>query len=141
MNKNTKDSKELIEEMKLILRDKTPSLTVESLVFGENNDPMAEVDQIPPKANVSSEQTASMETDDTTPYQSAEDQKVAQNVSPIDAEIKPLIDQIRVLALKGVAKLANNPTSESYQLLKKIWQTVDKAAESANKPEKQNTTV
>ena len=133
---NTKDNKNLIEEMKLILRDKTPSLTVESLVFGENNDPMADVDQLPPKADLGNSQPSP--TADTTPFQSAEDEKVAQNVSPIDAEIKPLIDQIRVLALKGVAKLANNPTSESYQLLKKIWQTVDKAAESANKPQNNN---
>ena len=127
------DSRNLIEEMKLMLRDKTPSMTVESLVFGEGNDPMADVDQLPPKANLGQSQSATAT--DTTPFQSAEDEKVAQNVSPIDAEIKPLIDQIRVLALKGVAKLANNPTSESYQLLKKIWQTVDKAAESANKPQ------
>lgn len=127
------DSRKLIEEMKLILRDKTPSLTVESLVFGEGNDPMADVDQLPPRADLS--QSRQHTATDMTPYQSAEDEKVAQNVSPIDAEIKPLIDQIRVLALKGVAKLANNPTSESYQLLKKIWQTVDKAAESANKPQ------
>ena len=130
---NNTDSRNLIEEMKLMLRDKTPSMTVESLVFGEGNDPMADVDQLPPKANLGQSQPATAT--DTAPFQSAEDEKVAQNVSPIDAEIKPLIDQIRVLALKGVAKLANNPTSESYQLLKKIWQTVDKAAESANKPQ------
>jgi hypothetical protein len=128
------DSRKLIEEMKLILRDKTPSLTVESLVFGEGNDPMSAVDQLPPKADLGEPSRRPTATD-MTPYQSAEDEKVAHNVSPIDAEIKPLIDQIRVLALKGVAKLANNPTSESYQLLKKIWQTVDKAAESANKPQ------
>lgn len=141
MNKNTQDSRQLIEEMKLILRDKTPSLTVESLVFGDDVDPMADVDQLPPRANLGPEQEQEMDADETTPYKSAEDDKMAQNVSPIDAEIKPLVDQIRVLALKGIAKLANNPTSESYQLLKKIWQTVDKAAESANRPEKQNATV
>lgn len=134
MDNNT-DNRNLIEEMKLILKDKTPSLTVESLVFGEGNDPMADVDQLPPKADI---QTHESPSDDTTPFQSAEDEKMAQNVSPIDAEIKPLIDQIRVLALKGIAKLANNPTSESYVLLKKIWQTVDKAAESANKPQNNN---
>ena len=142
MNNNHKDNRNLIEEMKLILRDKTPSLTVESLVFGEANDPMADVDQLPPKADLGQQPAPTpAATDDTTPFQSAEDQKVAQNVSPIDAEIKPLIDQIRVLALKGVAKLANNPTSESYQLLKKIWQTVYKAAESANKPQNNTQTA
>ena len=136
---NNTNSKNLIEEMKLILRDKTPSLTVESLVFGEDTDPMAAVDQLPPKADLGDPRQ--QPTADSKPFQSAEDEKIAQNVSPIDAEIKPLIDQIRVLSLKGIAKLANNPTSESYQLLKKIWQTVDKAAESANKPQNNNQTA
>ena len=134
---NNKNNDSLIEEMKLILRDKTPSLTVESLVFGENNDPMADVDQLPPKADIG-RPGAQM---DSTPFQSEEDEKIAQNVSQVDAEIKPIIDKIRVLALQGIAKLANNPTSSSYQLLKKIWQTVDKAAEDANKVEKQQQTV
>ena len=138
MNKN--NTSNLIEEMKLILRDKTPSLTVESLVFGENNDPMADVDQLPPKADLTQMQQASPKAQqqmDTTPFKSEEDDKVAQNLSQVDAEIKPIIDKIRVLSLQGISKLANNPTSSSYQLLKKIWQTVDKAAEDANKAEKQ----
>lgn len=135
---SNKDTNILIEEMKMILRDKTPSLTVESLVFGEDADPMADVDQLPTKADFG-EPRPQQPTGDNTPFKSAEDEKVAQNVSPIDAEIKPLIDQIRVLALKGISKLANNPTSESYKLLKDIWMKIDKTAESANKVEKQNT--
>ena len=134
---NNKNNDSLIEEMKLILRDKTPSLTVESLVFGEHNDLMADVDQLPPKAAIG-RPGAQM---DSKPFQYEEDEKIEQNVSQVDAEIKPIIDKIRVLALQGIAKLANNPTSSSYQLLKKIWQTVDKAAEDANKVEKQQQTV
>lgn len=130
---NNKNNSNLIEEMKLILRDKTPSLTVESLVFGENNDPMADVDQLPPKADVGRQQPQM----DSTPFQSEEDEKIAQNVSQVDAEIKPIIDKIRVLSLQGISKLANNPTTESYKLLKDIWMKIDKAAESANKVEKQ----
>lgn len=134
---NRKDNNNLIEEMKLILRDKTPSLTVESLVFGENNDPMADVDQMPPKADISSHEPQM----DSAPFQSEEDEKIAQNVSQVDAEIKPIIDKIRVLALQGISKLANNPTSESYKLLKDIWMKIDKAAETANKVEKQPQAV
>ena len=123
----------IIEEMKLMLRDKTPSLTVESLVFGEDTDPMADVDQLPPGYGEDEEMYSQG-----TPFESEEDDKIAQNVSEVDAEIKPLVDQIRVLALKGIAKLANNPTSSSYIMLKKIWQTVDKAAEEAVKPKNNN---
>lgn len=132
MNKKDKFDA-LITEMKLMLQDSPRSLTVEGFVFDKNNDPMKEVDNVPPHedSSVQSEQTPN----DDTPLKSVDNEKVAQNVSPVDGEIKPLIDQIRVLALKGVAKLANNPTSESYQLLKKIWQTVDKAAETAAKPQ------
>lgn len=128
---SNKDNKNLIEEMKLILRDKTPSLTVESLVFGEDNDPMADVDQLPPKADLGGHP----EPANNMPFKSEEDDKIAQNLSGVDAEIKPMIDKIRVLALQGISKLANNPTSESYKLLKDIWMKIDKAAESATKVE------
>lgn len=59
-------------------------------------------------------------------------QKIGQvqpQQSPIDAEVKPLVDKIRVLALQGIAKLANNPGSETYDMLKRIWNMVDKTIE------------
>ena len=49
--------------------------------------------------------------------------------------IKNEIDQIRQIALKTIARLAENPVSESYQMMKKIWIMCDKAIESALQPE------
>ncbi len=54
-----------------------------------------------------------------------------QGILPIKNEI----DQIRQIALKTIAKLAENPTAESYQMMKKIWMMCDKAIESALQPE------
>ncbi|MBP5456240.1 MAG: hypothetical protein J6Y37_07045 [Paludibacteraceae bacterium] len=128
--------KDIINDMKLMLNERTPSMTVESLVFGEG--------MPSPDENFDDGYEDSYDDFDSdgdiTPIKSNDDDKIARNVSPVDAEIKPLIDQIRILSLKGIAKLAKNPTSDSYQLLKKIWAAVDKAAENANKQEqtKQN---
>lgn len=52
--------------------------------------------------------------------------------------IKNEIDQIRQIALKTIARLAENPVSESYQMMKKIWIMCDKAIESALQPEENN---
>lgn len=54
-----------------------------------------------------------------------------QGILPIKNEI----DQIRQIALKTIARLAENPVSESYQMMKKIWMMCDKAIESAMQPE------
>ena len=132
-NNINKESERLINEMKQTLKTRIPKLTLESLVFDEAMDDFdGNYDDMPQGRPAPQQQMM-----DNKPFNAADDEKVAQNVSPIDGEIKPLIDQIRVLALQGVAKLANNPTSESYQLLKKIWGIVDKAAESANKNQNQ----
>lgn len=53
-----------------------------------------------------------------------------QGILPIKNEI----DQIRQIALKTIARLAENPVSESYQMMKKIWMMCDKAIESALNP-------
>lgn len=45
--------------------------------------------------------------------------------------IKNEIDQIRQIALSTIARLAENPVSESYQMMKKIWMMCDKAIETA----------
>ena len=131
-NSINKESERLINEMKQTLKTRMPKLTLESLVFDEAMDDFDGNYDDMPQGPAPQQQMM-----DNKPFNAADDEKVAQNVSPIDGEIKPLIDQIRVLALQGVAKLANNPTSESYQLLKKIWGIVDKAAESANKNQNQ----
>lgn len=57
-----------------------------------------------------------------------------QGILPIKNEI----DQIRQIALKTIARLAENPVSESYQMMKKIWMMCDKAIESALQPEEGN---
>ena len=49
--------------------------------------------------------------------------------------IKNEIDQIRQIALKTIAKLAEDPTTESYQMMKKIWMMCDKAIKEALNPE------
>ena len=60
-----------------------------------------------------------------------------QGILPIKNEI----DQIRQIALKTIARLAENPVSESYQMMKKIWMMCDKAIESALQPEEGNKKV
>lgn len=39
------------------------------------------------------------------------------------------INQIRLMAINGLAQLSNTPESPHYDLLKKIWQLVDKTVE------------
>lgn len=46
--------------------------------------------------------------------------------------IEKELTQIRKIALNVITRLADNPNSENYQLMKKIWNTVDKAIENAN---------
>jgi hypothetical protein len=106
----------LIKEMKQLLGNKK-DLTVESLVFKESEDdymmeneydielPSDEYDELPQKSMKSG----------------------------IESEVKPMIDQIRKMALQGIAKLAEHPECETYSTLKKVWQLVDKATENQNK--------
>ena len=54
--------------------------------------------------------------------------------------IKNEIDSIRQIALKTIARLAEDPTSESYQIMKKIWMMCDKAIESALQTDDNNNT-
>lgn len=55
----------------------------------------------------------------------AEPQQVAA-----DPEVTQYINQIRQIALQGIAKLANNPSSLQYDALKKVWQIIDKTVET-----------
>lgn len=52
---------------------------------------------------------------------------------PSKMNVDEFVDDIRKKALKGMAELADDPDSQSYQILKKIWQICDK------KPEDQKT--
>lgn len=46
-----------------------------------------------------------------------------------DMDVMAFVDDIRKKSLRGMAKLADNPDDERYQLLKKIWQICDKKPE------------
>lgn len=106
----------LIREMKQMLGDKK-NLTVESLVFNESDE-----DYTYDEGNETPMENEYEIDVDTTPSDSG-----------VESEVKPMIDQIRKMALQGISKLAEHPESETYNTLKKIWQLVDKAIESQNK--------
>ena len=59
-----------------------------------------------------------------------------QNPLDGDPEITKLITSIRVMTLKGLTKLANNPETAQYDLLKKIFLQIDKSVEDKINPEK-----
>lgn len=46
-------------------------------------------------------------------------------------DVKDEINQIRVIALKTIARLSDYPNSEGYNMMKKIWNMCDKAMEPA----------
>lgn len=46
---------------------------------------------------------------------------------------KKLIDDIRKMALRAMAELADTPEDESYIMLKKVWSTVDRKQEQQDK--------
>ena len=106
----------LIREMKQMLGEKK-NLTVESLVFNESDE-----DYTYDEGNGTPMENEYEIDVDTTPSDSG-----------VETEVKPMIDQIRKMALQGISKLAEHPESETYNTLKKIWQLVDKAIESQNK--------
>jgi hypothetical protein len=77
------------------------------------------------------------EMDDTyeeTPHGEPEGQEPMQQ--PVDnespAEKMELVDTIRKMALKGMGELAENPESEEYQILKKVWQFCEKKPNNNN---------
>lgn len=50
---------------------------------------------------------------------------------PIDdtVSVEDSINQIRQIALKAIAELADDPTDSNYILMKKVWSLCDKAVE------------
>ena len=52
-----------------------------------------------------------------------------QEIQPGKLNVEAFVDDIRKKALKGMAELAEDPESPSYQILKKIWQICDKKPE------------
>lgn len=113
MNKNTKNinSKQLISEMQEMLRE--PKMTMESMIFSDvDNSEYDEPEEMPDER--------------------AEEQPRMEE-KPKSDNITQAINQIRQISLKAIAELADNPADERYILLKKVWNTVDKAFENQSK--------
>ena len=136
---NTNDNTRiLISEMKEMLNmTKGKKLTLEGLVYGEDgeemmNDQMASAPQeggMPADAPAQPQPQAQPQGQQMNPE---------QEVNPLDEdpEVAKLITDIRVSTLEGLRKLAQNPESAQYELLKKIFLLVDKAVEDKVSPEK-----
>ena len=120
MNKKKSNTKSLIAEMHDMLRSKpSQRLTVEGLVYGEDGDEMMANDM-----DYNEENENPMPTE--------------QESNPLDEDpaITKLITSIRVQTLQGLTKLAQNPESAQYELLKKIFLLIDKAVEDKVEVEK-----
>lgn len=64
-----------------------------------------------------------------------EEEYIRQAQDPANAEVVSIINKIRLTALQGIAKLANNPESPLYDTLKKVWQILDKTVETKDEEE------
>ena len=53
---------------------------------------------------------------------------------PVSEKAIHILNSIRRLALDGIRELADNPTSDEYLSLKKIWDLTDKAQNLREKP-------
>ena len=138
MNKTNNNTKQLISEMKEMLNmTRGKKLTLEGLVYGEDgeemmNDPMTDV---PQEGGMPAEAPAQPQAQ---PQPQGQQMNPEQEVNPLDEdpEVAKLITNIRVSTLEGLRKLAQNPESAQYELLKKIFLLVDKAVEDKVSPEK-----
>lgn len=109
--------KSVINEINDLLNKSKKRLTVESLVFDENDEPGYD-------AGIGDFEE--------------EPQPETNNVAPQKDETTDIINKIRILALQGIAKLAETPESKNYDLLKKVWQLIDKSVEANKKPTSEN---
>jgi len=130
MNKNN-DSRVILDEMRRLLNMPTKKrLTLEGIVFGEDGEEMMGDEQglegLGGDSAAGAQENPAMQMNATT----------EENPLDGDPEITNLITQIRVMTLQGLTKLAENPESAQYELLKKIFLMVDKAVEEKVDPEK-----
>ena len=142
MNNTNDNTKQLISEMKEMLNmTKGKKLTLEGLVYGEDGEEMMndQMGQMPPEGGMPAEAPAQPQ-QQTQPQAQPQGQQMnpEQEVNPLDEdpEVAKLITDIRVSTLEGLRKLAQNPESAQYELLKKIFLLVDKAVEDKVSPEK-----
>ena len=117
-----KKLRDTINELKLMLNDK-PSITLENylnetFILPENYDESEEYGDEPSQMEPSRMQPSRMK----------QEQPVGNKISGIEKELT----QIRKIALNVITRLADQPSSEQYLLMKKIWNTVDKAIENGN---------
>lgn len=108
-----KEIKTNINEIKKI-SSKFPKSLNEALNFNEENDFVDEpIDDVPMDNDVELPEEKPMENE---PSQKA----------------KELIDNIRKMALKAMAELADTPDDENYLILKKVWAMTDRKPENEN---------
>lgn len=138
MNNTNDNTKQLISEMKEMLNmTKGKKLTLEGLVYGEDGEEMMndQMGQVPPDDGMPADAPAQPQ-----PQAQPQGQQMnpEQQANPLDEdpEVAKLITNIRVSTLEGLRKLAQNPESAQYELLKKIFLLVDKAVEDKVNPEK-----
>ena len=138
MNNTNDNTRQLISEMKEMLNmRKGKKLTLEGLVYGEDGEEMMndQMGQVPPDDGMPADAPAQPQ-----PQAQPQGQQMnpEQQANPLDEdpEVAKLITDIRVSTLEGLRKLAQNPESAQYELLKKIFLLVDKAVEDKVNPEK-----
>lgn len=114
-----KNNKQLISEMMGTLTPKKRPV-LESLIFDDG-----------PVDNESDNPgyDEGGEFDDTMDFQEEENTKTQGQPEIKSPEVKNYINNIRLLALQGIQKIADNPTSAEYDTLKKIWQLCDKSVD------------
>lgn len=113
--------RDTINELKLMLNDK-PTMTLENyltetFILPENFED-----------NEFTEEPSQMPHSQVEPTQIKNEQPIENKISGIEKELT----QIRKIALNVITRLADHPSSEQYILMKKIWNTVDKAIENGN---------
>ena len=123
------NTRELISEMRQMLGPNR--MTCEGLVYGEDGDEMMyDKPAMGGEENMAAEQGMGQDSG------MAAMEPKEQNPLDGDPEITKLITNIRVMTLRGLTKLANNPETAQYDLLKKIFLQIDKSVEDKINPEK-----
>lgn len=113
--------RDTINEMKLMLND-SPKYTLESYI-SENFIMPEDYGEESHERNVQDRSQAYE------PEQGTAEEAPAENkITGIEKELT----EIRKIALNVITRLADQPSSEQYILMKKIWNTVDKAIENGS---------
>ena len=106
--------------MKDMLDKHNKKVTIESVIFTE--------DEQPEFNDTDFSEDAELENDDF-----EDEEELGNEISEpenVDSSVKSEIDKIREISLKAIVRLAKNPNSPEYDLMKKIWNLCDKTVES-----------